>query len=124
MQEKKSDTDFIDVTATSCLPSDGPKNVHAIWTDGDGNCFGRSLSKGYCGDDSMHIEIHVGTLIGGILNNEHYLSEEHLKIGAMLVQTDKTLIIIIIYFSVQNTCIVCSIFYLHLPCLSIRAFFT
>ena len=49
--------DYIDATATSSLPIDGPQNVHAIWTTADGNCFSRSLSRVFTGDESMHVEI-------------------------------------------------------------------
>ena len=31
--------DFIDAHATATLPEDAPQDVHAIWTQGDGNCM-------------------------------------------------------------------------------------
>ena len=53
------DVDFIDATAMQTIPADGPENVDAIRTTGDGNCLGRSVSKGYCGSELMHMEIHA-----------------------------------------------------------------
>ena len=52
----RPDHDYIDPTAKSTLPNDGPQDMHAVWTQGDGNCMCRSLIISHCGNDSMHIE--------------------------------------------------------------------
>ena len=70
---------YIDATATACLPSDAPQNVHAIWTLGDGNCLGRSVSTGYTGSDQMHLELRARTVIEGAVNKRYYLADEYLN---------------------------------------------
>ena len=64
----RPDVHFIDATATSSLPLDGPQDVHAIWTKGEGNCLTRSLSIAFCGDDSMYLEIRAHIVIEGAIN--------------------------------------------------------
>ena len=83
------DCDFIDAAATASLPSDCPQNVHAILTEGDGNCFGRSLSKGYSGNDGMHLEIRARTVIEGAVNQDYYASSHWLNRGASVVHDDE-----------------------------------
>ena len=82
---------YIDATATMSLPSDGPQNVHAIWTKGDGNCLGRTISTAYRGNDEMHIEVRVRIVIEGAVNKDFYLSEDYLNIGASLTRHDESL---------------------------------
>ena len=93
------DSDYIDATATASLPADGPQNVHAIWTEGDGNCMCRSLSKGYSGNDSMHLEICARIVIDGILNKEKYTSEEYLSRGSSVIHEDEILPFLYVRFS-------------------------
>ena len=51
------DLDFIDTNALSLPPEDGPKDLIPVWNLGDGNCLGHSVSTGYIGNDSMHLEM-------------------------------------------------------------------
>ena len=97
LRKRKSDVhfnplvDFIDSTATSCLPSDTPANVHAIWTKGNRNCLGISVSKSFMGEDSMHIEVRARCVLEGIVNKEVYLSEKHFSKGASLIRDNEIL---------------------------------
>ena len=54
-------------------------------------CLGRSVSKGYCGSESMHMEIRARIVIDGVLHKEHYLSHKSLARGATLIHEDQDL---------------------------------
>ena len=84
-------SDYIDATATSSLPIDGPQNVHAIWTTADGNCFSRSLSRGFTDDESMHVEMRARIVIEGAVNRKHYLTDSCLRRGASRIDDEETL---------------------------------
>ena len=73
-----------------CLQME-PQDFHAIWSNADGNCMCRAASTGYCGDESMHLEIRARTVLSGIVHKEHYVTDECLKRGASLIRNDETL---------------------------------
>ena len=75
------ETDYIDATATYNLPSDGPKDVHAIWTLGDGNCLVRALSRAYIGNSSMYLELRARIALEAILNRPKYITDFYLQKG-------------------------------------------
>ena len=85
------DVDVIDSVATSSLPSDGPQNVHAIKTKGDGNCVCRSVSHSYSGNDSMHLELRTRIVIDGILQKHQYMSHSCLSRSATLCREHPSL---------------------------------
>ena len=85
------DLDFIDTNALSLLPEDGPKDLIPVWTLGHGNCLGCSVSTGYIGNDSMHLELLARMVIEGVIKKKHYMSAECLNRGASLVREDETL---------------------------------
>ena len=82
----RPDTDYIDTVATESIPEDAPSNVHAIKILPDGNCLGRSISHGYIGNDSMHLEMRARMVIEGILNKQYYLSHDFLTRGASRIE--------------------------------------
>ena len=84
-------TEYIDASAVATLPPDAPKNVHPIWTLGDGNCLCRSLSRAFYGTDAHHLEIRVRIIVEGVLNKSSYLDHELLRRGATLVRIDEEL---------------------------------
>ena len=91
--------DYIDSVATDSIPSDGSKNVDAIWIPGDGNCCSRSLSKGYIGHENMHLEVCARTVIEGIIHKEYYLNSSYLERGASLVREDEPLAVVYMKYS-------------------------
>ena len=68
-----------DNVAQKEIPADGPGLLNAVFTDGDGNCTCRSLSRGYFNTDKYHIEIRVRIVIEGVLNMRSYLSDDCLE---------------------------------------------
>ena len=91
--------DAIDTVASSDFPSDGPKNVHPVWTLGDGNCLTRSLGKGFSGSDNMHVEIRARIVVDGIMNKKFYLSPACLNRGASLIRQEESLPVIYTKYS-------------------------
>ena len=87
----RHDVDFIDGIAASSLPADGPQNVDLIKTLADGNCMCRSVSQGYIGNDSMHLELRARIVIDGVINKKHYLSHDCLSRGATLCREGEPL---------------------------------
>ena len=82
------DVHAIDRIAAASLSEDCPCSVHPVWTLGNGNCMGRSLSMGYRGDNSMHLQIRAWCVIEGILRKEYYVLEEWMNRGASLICPD------------------------------------
>ena len=66
--------DKIDQVAQSEIPLDGPMQLMAVATKGDGNCLPRTTSKGYFYTDEMHIEIRVRIVIEGVVRMHLYLN--------------------------------------------------
>ena len=85
------DLDYIDASAMSSLPSDGPTNVHPIWTKADGNCMSRALSRSYNGTKEMHLEVHARIVIDGVLHKDLYVTDSILSRGATLIRSDEDL---------------------------------
>ena len=88
IRERKSDIyfncalDYIHATAKSLIPPDLNMDLDPIWIPGDGNCFTRSVGKGYSGTEDMHVELRARIVIKGILNKSHYLDSECMNRGA------------------------------------------
>ena len=87
----KIESEFIDATATETLPIDAPQDVYAIATIGDGNCFCRALSRAYCGDDSMYMELRARIVIEGIVNRDMYLSNDIMERGATIAREEESI---------------------------------
>ena len=87
----KIETEYIDHRASLQIPPDGPKNVHAIHTKGDGNCLSRSLSRTMWGDSSSHLEVRTRIIIEGVVNKKKYLQHENLAYGAKRIPDDESL---------------------------------
>ena len=52
-------SEHTDATASQSFPTDGPQDVHAVFTKGDGNCLCRSLSRAYFGHPNEHMAAEV-----------------------------------------------------------------
>ena len=73
------------------LPPDGPQSVFAIVTKGDGNCLCRALSRAYCGNESMHLEIRARIIIEGVQNHHLYVTQEIMERGATNIRQDESI---------------------------------
>ena len=97
MRKRKRDVLFqpkyehIDNRAMKNIPKDGPQDVVAIWTLGDGNCLSRALSRSFWGDPVRHTEVRTRIIIEGVLNKELYLTHEALTAGSQYVRRYETL---------------------------------
>ena len=78
-------TDIRDNVAQQEIPADGPRQLNAVHTYGDGNCLTRSLGRGYFNKDSYHIEIRARIIIEGVINMRYYLMDEYLQQGATFI---------------------------------------
>ena len=94
-----NEVDKIDKVAQKEIPHDGPQNLKAICTCGDGNCLCRALSRAYFNDESHHIELRVCIVIEGVLNMKHYISDECLERGASVVHHNANLPTVFTTFS-------------------------
>ena len=95
--------DNIDHVAQSEIPIDGPIMLKAVWTEGDGNCLCRALSKAFFNDDSMHLEIHARIVIEGVLNMDKYLTDDCLERGASYIHKNAELPCVFATFSEYYT---------------------
>ena len=77
----KVETELIDARATASIPSDAPKNVDAIKTTPDGNCFCRAVSRAMWGDEGRHLEVRTRIIVEGVVNKKKYLNHTFLAIG-------------------------------------------
>ena len=93
------ETDKIDYVAQHEIPPDGPRNLTAVATIGDGNCMCRAASRAYFNDDSHHIEIRARIAIKGVVNMEHYLSDDCLERGATVIHANADLPTVFTTFS-------------------------
>ena len=92
-------TEHIDATAFKSLPPDAPPDRHPIWIKGDGNCLTRALSRAYCGNDQMHMELRTRIVIEGVVNKRKYLSDSYMARGATYVERDQSLVSIYASYS-------------------------
>ena len=92
-------TDHVDAVAQSDIPLDGPTHLNACATRGDGNCLCRALSKAFYNSDEHHIEIRVRLLIEGVINMQHYLSDDCLERGASFIHKNADLPTVFTTFS-------------------------
>ena len=91
--------DYIDAIATKTIPRDGPQNVDAIRISADGNCFCRSISHSWIGNESMHLQMRAMIVIEGILNKNLYLDHDFLKRGATYLRDEETLPVLYAQYS-------------------------
>ena len=91
--------DKIDCVAQKEIPTDGPRNLNAVHTDGDGNCLPRGLSRGYFNTDLHHHEIRAHIAIEDIVHMDEYLSDECLERGATVVHSNVDLPTVFATFS-------------------------
>ena len=95
--------DVMDNVAQNDIPPDGPVNLKAITTIGDGNCLCRALSKAFYNSDSKHIELRVRIIIEGIINKKKYITDECLERGASVVHGNADLPTVFATFSEYYT---------------------
>ena len=95
--------DAVNSVAQKEIPHDGPVNLRAFLTTGDGNCLGRSLGKGYFSDDTKHIEVRARIVIEGIIRKKHYLLDQCLERGASVIHHNADLPTVFATFSEYYT---------------------
>ena len=95
-------TDRHDRVAESEIPPNGPKHLYAVLTDGDGNCLGCSVCRSYF-NNVCHIEFRARVAIEGILNMDHYLSDDCLEPGATVTHSNADLPTVFTTFSEYYT---------------------
>ena len=108
MQKKKNgefsrDSDTIDRVAQAEIPLDGPLMLIAVHTIGDGNCLCRALSRAFFNEDSFHMEIRARIVVEGVLNKQHYLSDDCLERGASYIHHNADLPTVFATFSEYYT---------------------
>ena len=77
-----AEKDRIDEVTQADIPIDGPMMLTAVFTEGDGNCLCRALSKAYFNTEERHIELRIWIIIEAIVNKKFYLSDDYLERGA------------------------------------------
>ena len=85
----RCEVDYIDSVAAESIPEDAPNNVDAIMILPDGNCFSRSISHVWAGNDSMHIEMCACIVLEGITNKNSYTSHQCLARGCNFTHYDE-----------------------------------
>ena len=70
-----------------------------MFTIGDGNCFGCSISKSFWNHDGKHIELHARIVMEGIINIEYYLHDDFLQRGATWIHDNAELPLVFATFS-------------------------
>ena len=91
--------DSIDTVTYDSIPEDGPKDLIPIKVLPDGNCLSRSLSHGYIGNDSMHLEIRTRIAVESIVNKRHYITHACLRRGSTMPRDEETLPILYCQYS-------------------------
>ena len=80
--QKRSEVYFIleldvrDMVTQCDIPPDDPVHMNAVYTEGDGNCFCRALSKAFFNTFSRHIEIRARIVLEGIINKSTYAEQQ------------------------------------------------
>ena len=87
----RPEIDVINAVAMNSMPDDGPQNVDMIKIPGVGNCMCWSISHSFSGNDKMHVEIRVRTVVEGIVNKDMYVNYEVLSRGANLISGQEEL---------------------------------
>ena len=95
--------DRIDRVAQGEIPKDGPTMLTAVFTEGDGNCFTRSSSRGYFNTDAKHLELRARIVVEGVLNKDLYLNNNYLERGATYIHGNAQLPTVFASFSEYYT---------------------
>ena len=98
-----SRSDLIDTVAQSEIPPDGPRQLFAVETNGDGNCMPRAVSKGYFNTDEFHLELRARLVVEGVINRDSYLNDDCLERGATFLHHNADLPTVFTTFSEYYT---------------------
>ena len=97
-------TFFVDLTAMQYKPKNVPTNLLPADTDGDGNCFFRTLSVLIFGHEEFHKALRVLYVIEAVTNYERYIDNDYLSLGSQRVyKRGSTLEVIIAYSQVWKS---------------------